>query len=66
VGAVFVSDPGFVLNAQDFELLITRLITLSAMGGLGTYYWRIQRQRRRMAREPQNQSVSRSQAPAGE
>jgi hypothetical protein len=66
VGAVFVSDPGFVLNAQDFELLITRLITLSAMGGLGTYYWRIQRQRRRMAREPLNQSVSRSQAPAGE
>jgi hypothetical protein len=66
VGAVFVSDPGFILNAQDFELLITRLITLAAMGGLGTYYWRIQRQRRRMAWEPQNQSASRSQAAAGE
>jgi hypothetical protein len=60
VGAVVVSDPGFFLNLQDFELLITRLITFAAMGGLGTYYWRIQRQRRRLARNPQ------SQAPAGD
>ena len=35
----------FVGNA-DFENLVTRLITLGAMGGLGTYYWRIQRRRR--------------------
>lgn len=63
VGAVFISDPGFVLDAQDIELLITRLITFAAMGGLGTYYWRIQRQRRRLAREPQPQ---RSRAPAGD
>ena len=63
VGAVFISDPGFVLDAQGIELLITRLITFAAMGGLGTYYWRIQRQRRRLAREPQPQ---RSRAPAGD
>ena len=31
------------------KLMIMRLITLAAMGGLGTYYWRIQRNRRREA-----------------
>jgi len=36
--------------AGDAKLLIMRLITLASMGGLGTYYWRIQRQRRRLAR----------------
>jgi len=34
----------------DPKLLVMRLITLAAMGGLGTYYWRIQRRRRRAAR----------------
>jgi hypothetical protein len=29
------------------KLLLMRLITLAAMSGLGTYYWRIQRNRRR-------------------
>ena len=33
-------------GAFDAETLIARLITLGAMGGLGTYYWRIQRRRR--------------------
>ena len=66
VGTVFISDPGFVLNAADFELLITRLITLAAMGGLGTYYWRIQRKRRRLAREPQPESVHPFQVPTGD
>ena len=31
------------------ESLVTRLVTLGAMGALGTYYWRIQRDRRRTA-----------------
>ena len=52
VGATFVSDPIFFVQLEDLELLISRLITLAAMGGLGTYYWRIQRQRRRLARQP--------------
>lgn len=34
-------------TTDDLKLLVMRLITLAAMGGLGTYYWRIQRQRRR-------------------
>ncbi len=62
-GATFVSDPGFFLDVRVLELLITRLITLAAMGGLGTYYWRIQRQRRRLASSPQ---PPRARAPAGD
>ena len=62
-GATFVSDPAFFLDLKDLELLITRLITLAAMGGLGTYYWRIQRDRRRLARTAQPQ---RTRAPAGD
>jgi len=38
------------IGALDPKLLVMRLITLVAMGGLGTYYWRIQRRRRRAAR----------------
>ena len=34
-------------NVGTIKALLMRLITLAAMGGLGTYYWRIQRQRRR-------------------
>jgi hypothetical protein len=62
-GAAFVADPGFFLELRDLELLISRLITLAAMGGLGTYYWRIQRDRRRLAKNPQHK---RSQGPAGD
>jgi hypothetical protein len=32
-----------------FKIVVSRLVTLAAMGGLGTFYWRIQRQRRRQA-----------------
>ena len=62
-GATFVADPTFFLDFHDLELLITRLITLAAMGGLGTYYWRIQRQRRRPVG---NTQPPRSRAPAGD
>ena len=33
----------------DAETLVARLVTLGAVGSLGTYYWRIQRDRRRAA-----------------
>ena len=36
-------DPSMVLDASQMKVLVIRLITLGAMGGLGTYYWRIQR-----------------------
>lgn len=39
-------------TTHDFVSLLTRLITLAAMGGLGTYYWRTQRNLRRAALGP--------------
>jgi hypothetical protein len=41
---------GLDISTADLKLLVMRLITLASMGGLGTYYWRIQRRRRRSAR----------------
>ena len=41
-----VIDPSLVNNGPAFETLVMRLITMAAVGGLGTYYWRIQRNRR--------------------
>jgi hypothetical protein len=52
LGAYFLicvlADSSFLSNSIDLEIVVIRLITLAAMGGLGTFYWRIQRQRRRM------------------
>ncbi len=38
-----------VFSSEGAEQLVLRLITLAAMGGLGSFYWRIQRERRRVA-----------------
>ena len=48
-GASIAADPGLVTNVVEIESLVTRVITLAAMGALGTYYWRTQRNRRRAA-----------------
>ena len=37
-------------GADDTKMLVMRLITLAAMGGLGAYYWRMQRRPRQAAR----------------
>jgi hypothetical protein len=37
-------------DSHALQGLVVRLITMASMGGLGTYYWRIQRNRRRAAR----------------
>lgn len=42
---VFVS-PQLIADGPVLETLLMRLITMAAVGGLGTYYWRIQRARR--------------------
>ena len=34
---------------QQLKVLLVRVITLAAMGALGTYYWRVERDRRRRA-----------------
>ena len=44
-------SPNGDVSQAAIEGLVTRLITLGAMGVLGTYYWRIQRNRRRAAAE---------------
>jgi len=51
VVAGFGSGADIFANTGDAESLATRLIALAAVGGLGTFFWRIQRSRRRMAQE---------------
>ena len=41
-----ITDAGVVTSELNVETLVARLITLGAMGGLGDYYWQIQRNRR--------------------
>jgi hypothetical protein len=45
--ASFAGDPELLNNSVDLEILVVRLITLASMGGLATFFWRIQRNRRR-------------------
>src|SRR5262249_39828950 len=40
---------GDVTSLAIGKVLVLRLVTMAAMGGLGTFYWRIQRDRRRGA-----------------
>ena len=44
--AICVPD---VTSITSAKVLVLRLATMAAMGGLGTFYWRIQRDRRRLA-----------------
>ena len=49
-GACLLADGTAVLaSSTALETLVARLIALAAVAGLGTYFWRIQRQRRRAA-----------------
>ena len=43
------AEMGGGLNVDAVEGLVARLIVLAAMGALGTYYWRVQRNRRQNA-----------------
>lgn len=43
-GACLLTTPQTLMfSTAGFELIVTRLVTLGAMGGLGTYYYRRQR-----------------------
>ncbi len=44
------------LDVDGVKSLVVRLITLASMGGLGAYYWRIQRSRRRVTSPAPNGS----------
>jgi len=47
-GAIVLSDIQVFTDLNTLELFVMRVITLAAMSGLGTYYYRAQRQRRRV------------------
>lgn len=46
-GASLIIDPTLITNVLELKVLVIRLITFGAMGGLANYYFRIQRDRRR-------------------
>ena len=48
VAACLAADFSILADAGDLKLLVMRLVTLGSVGGLATYYWRIQRERRRV------------------
>lgn len=49
VTVCIVVSPSMVNDSTMLESLVTRSIIILAVGALGTYYWRIQRDRRRVA-----------------
>ena len=49
LGEIFAGGITFLNDVDTVKSLMVRLITLASMGGLGAYYWRIQRDRRRAA-----------------
>jgi hypothetical protein len=46
-GACIAAGPGVLGDVGDLKTLVLRLVTLAAVGGLGTYYWRMLRKQRR-------------------
>lgn len=51
-GAVVAAGTDWLQDVQLTKILLVRLLTLLAVGGLGTYYWRIQRRRRHAVARP--------------
>lgn len=49
VAVCFSVDPAIIGDLPKVNSLATKVITLAAMGGLGTFYWRIERNQRRAA-----------------
>jgi hypothetical protein len=46
-----VATPELISQGPILETMIMRMITMAAVAGLGTYYWRIQRERRQALAE---------------
>ena len=44
-----VLDTAFVVDGHNLKVFVARLVTLAAVGGLGAFYWRVARARRRTA-----------------
>ena len=49
MGEIFAGEIASLNDVDTVKSLLVRIITLASMGGLGAYYWRIQRDRRRTA-----------------
>src|SRR3954453_5825227 len=47
-----------LIHAANAKMFVERIITLGAVAGLGTYYWRIQRDRRRTSAPQQRQRTN--------
>ena len=63
---VLLGWPTVLDSARELKVLVERLITLGAMGGLGTYYWRILREQRRRSTAARTRGASAAvAAPAG-
>ena len=60
VGVCLGLNPRIVTEINLINSLLTKLITLAAMSGLGTFYWRIQRDQRRAVIGPAKPVASRS------
>ena len=48
-GACFMANSSFLAQVSDQKTLFQRLILMAALTGVGTFYWRIERDRRRVA-----------------
>lgn len=46
-----IGTPSLIGDTEAAKLLAMRLITIAAMGGLGAFFWRVQRQKRRNSRD---------------
>jgi len=57
---IAVLQPGVLSSSVDLEAMVIRLITMASVGGLATYFWRIQRDRRRavIANGPEREPAS--------
>ncbi len=60
--ACFYTDPSLVTEVAPVKLLLIRLITLGATGGLAAYYFRIQRNYRRSVIQSEAKTDSKKQA----
>ena len=45
----FIANTSFLIHVADQKTLFQRLILMGAIAGVGTFYWRIERERRREA-----------------
>ncbi len=63
--AVILAEPRILGDSVMLEFFVMRVITMAAMSALGTYYYRVQRKQRQIAREKRDHE-QRVTAPLGQ